>query len=253
MTEELNLAGVTVARGEKPVVRDADMHIKRGQITAVLGANGAGKSTLVMGIAGVLPVISGQILLEGDSIAGLRPEVIRRRGVVTLPEGHPVLTELTVGENLRVAGSNLSRSDLAQMVAEALEVFPELRAKLDARAGDLSGGQQQMLGLAQAVIARPRFLLADELSFGLAPLIVRRLVAVLARLAESGVGILLIEQFTQVALGISQHAYVLDRGRVRFSGPPDVLRKQPDILHQAYLASADAPAIREERTQGRNG
>jgi branched-chain amino acid transport system ATP-binding protein len=247
MTEELSLVGVTFARDERPVVHDVDLQIKPGRIAAVLGANGAGKSTLVMGIAGVLPVIGGQILLGPDSIAGLRPEIIRRRGIVTLPEGHPVLTELTVLENLRVAGSNLSRRTLARMVAEALEVFPELRAKLNARAGDLSGGQQQMLGLAQAVIAQPRFLLADELSFGLAPLIVRRLVSVLSRLAESGVGILLIEQFTQVALGISQHAYVLDRGQIRFSGSPDVLRERPEILHQAYLASGDTASTREKR------
>lgn len=119
----------------------------------------------------------------------------------------------------------------------ALETFPELRQRMAARAGTLSGGQQQMLVLGQAIISRPRYILADELSFGLAPVIVARLVPVLEFFAANGVGVLLIEQFTDIALRISHHAYVMERGRIRFSGAPEALRQNPDILHSAYLAN----------------
>jgi branched-chain amino acid transport system ATP-binding protein len=121
-------------------------------------------------------------------------------------------------------------------IAEALETFPELRERLRARSGAMSGGQQQMLALAQAIIARPRYLLADELSFGLAPVIVARLVPVLQKLAARGIGVLLIEQFTHIALKIADAAYVMERGRICFAGEPEALIKNPDILHSAYLA-----------------
>jgi branched-chain amino acid transport system ATP-binding protein len=135
-------------------------------------------------------------------------------------------------------------------VEDAIGTFPELREKLVARAGDLSGGQQQMLVLAQAIVGRPRFLLADELSFGLAPVIVARLVPVITRLAEQGIGILLIEQFTTIALSIAHYAYVMDRGRIRFSGAPDELRDNPEILHSAYLA-VDSPGDGPRAAAGR--
>jgi branched-chain amino acid transport system ATP-binding protein len=168
----------------------------------------------------------------------LRPESIRRLGVVTLPEGHPVLTDLTVRDNLEVAGSGLSRVELGNAMQAALEVFPELQPKLKAAARELSGGQQQMLCLAQALISKPRFLLADELSLGLAPVIVQRLASVISGLSASGVGTLLIEQFTELALRISKHAYVLERGRMRFAGTSDDLRREPGLLESAYLTGA---------------
>ena len=149
-----------------------------------------------------------------------------------------VLTELSVEDNLKAAGSRYPKPDLDAAIGDALETFPELRAKLQQRAGDMSGGQQQMLALAQAIISRPRYLLADELSFGLAPVIVARLVPVIERLASRGIGVLLIEQFTNIALKLAHHAYVMERGRIRFSGDPEELRRNPDILHSAYLAAS---------------
>jgi len=236
MNHVLSVSGLTVARGGKPIIHGVDIEIPPGKITALLGANGAGKSSLVLSIAGALPVERGQIALDGKPINGLRPENVRRLGVVAVPEGHRVLTELTVEENLRVAGTALKRRELGAAVERALNTFPELKARLATRAGALSGGQQQMLVLAQAIISEPRYILADELSFGLAPMIVARLVPVLESFAAEGVGVLLIEQFTHIALRISHYAYVMERGRIRFSGAPDALRQNPDILHSAYLA-----------------
>jgi branched-chain amino acid transport system ATP-binding protein len=236
MTQALSVTGLTVARGGKQVIHGVDVEIPPGKITALLGANGAGKSSLVLSIAGALPVERGQIVLDGKPIKGLRPENVRRLGVVAVPEGHRVLTELTVEENLRVAGTVLNRRELEDAVARALETFPELKPRFAARAGTLSGGQQQMLVLGQAIVSQPRYILADELSFGLAPMIVARLVPVLEAFAAEGIGVLLIEQFTHIALRISHHAYVMERGHIRFSGAPDALRQNPDILHSAYLA-----------------
>jgi branched-chain amino acid transport system ATP-binding protein len=237
MSQALTVSGLTVARGGKPIIHGVDIEIPPGKITALLGANGAGKSSLVLSIAGALPVERGEIVLDGQPIRGLRPENVRRLGVVAVPEGHRVLTDLTVEENLRVAGTALHRRELDDAVQRALETFPELRQRMAARAGTLSGGQQQMLVLGQAIISRPRYILADELSFGLAPVIVARLVPVLESFAANGVGVLLIEQFTDIALRISHHAYVMERGRIRFSGAPEALRQNPDILHSAYLAN----------------
>ena len=237
MNQTLTVSGLTVARGGKPIIHGVDIEIPPGKITALLGANGAGKSSLVLSIAGALPAERGEIVLDGKSIRGLRPENVRRLGVVAVPEGHRVLTELTVEENLRVAGTALNRRELDDAVQRALATFPELKPRIAARAGTLSGGQQQMLVLAQAIVSRPRYILADELSFGLAPVIVARLVPVLEAFAADGIGVLLIEQFTHIALRISHHAYVMERGRIRFSGAPEALRQNPDILHSAYLAN----------------
>ncbi|WP_171948150.1 ATP-binding cassette domain-containing protein [Bradyrhizobium erythrophlei] len=166
----------------------------------------------------------------------MRPEAIRASGLAAVPEGHQVLNELSVEDNLKVAGSHLSRAELRSAIDVALGTFPELRERLQARSGNLSGGQQQMVALAQAIIAKPRYLLADELSFGLAPVVVARLVPVLQDLAAQGVGVLLIEQFTHIALKIAHAVYVMERGKICFSGEPRELIDNPAILHSAYLA-----------------
>ena len=236
MSTGLTVQRLNVARSGKAVLHDVALTISPGKITALLGANGAGKSSLVLAIAGVLPVASGVIALDGRSIVGLRPDGIRVSGVAAVPEGHQVLSDLSVEDNLKVAGCQLTRAELQPAVDLALDTFPELRERLRVRSGDLSGGQQQMVALAQAIIGKPRYLLADELSFGLAPVIVARLVPVLQKLASQGIGVLLIEQFTHIALKISQAAYVMERGRICFSGQPQELIENPQILHSAYLA-----------------
>lgn len=236
MSDGLEVEGVNVQRSGKVVLHDVDVTLERGKITALLGANGAGKSSLVLGIAGALPVTKGKVLVDGRSIVGLRPDAIRALGVAAVPEGHQVLGDLSAEDNLKVAGNHLSRSELRGAIEVVLETFPELRPRLQSRSGTMSGGQQQMLALAQAIISKPRYLLADELSFGLAPVVVARLVPVLQKLAQQGVGVLLIEQFTHIALKIADVAYVMERGKICFHGEPGELVRNPDILHSAYLA-----------------
>lgn len=232
----IQVQGLRVQRGGRPVLRDVSLSIAPGKITALLGPNGAGKSSLVMALAGALPIEAGTVQLDGRDLARQAPEKIRAAGIAAVPEGHQVLTALTVRENLQAAGSMLSYAAMQNAVTGALKVFPELEPKLSQRAGNLSGGQQQMLALAQALVCQPKFLLADELSFGLAPLIVTRLMRVIQEIASSGVGVLLIEQFTTIALQLASHVYVMDRGVIRFDGSPEAIHADPSILHAAYLA-----------------
>ena len=242
MTETLSLSGVTVARGGRPVVHDVTFDIPRGEVTALLGPNGAGKSTLVLAVAGVLRPLAGSVELDGAELAGRRPERIRRAGVAVVPEGRRLLPELTVADNLQVATYAMSREDGRAGREYALELFPELGKRLDAAGRSLSGGEQQMLVLAQALVSQPRFLLIDELSLGLAPVIVKRLVPTIRTVAESGVGVLLIEQFATVALGLANRAHVMDRGHLRFSGPASELREHPELLRTSYLPGGSASA-----------
>lgn len=240
----LSVRDLCVHRAGRLVLQDVSLRLEGGEIVGLLGANGAGKSSLVMTIAGDLPVSSGAIELDGTSLAGRPPEAVRRLGVGAVPEGHPVLEPLSVRDNLRAAGSMLRRQELEREIEAALDLFPELKARLDVAAHNLSGGQKQMVCIAQALIARPRILLIDELSFGLAPVIVVRLGEALRQIAQRGVGILLIEQFTTLALSLASVVHVLERGRLGFSGPAQALRDDPEILHGAYLASGAARAAK---------
>ena len=235
MSESLRLEALSVPRGGHPVVREVSMEIPPGQVTTLLGANGAGKSTLVLAIGGVLRPSSGRVLLGERDLTGMRPERVRGAGVAVVPEGRRLLSDLTVHDNLRVATYALSRSDAAKGIEYALELFPELQKRWDIQARLLSGGEQQMLVLAQALVSQPKVVLVDELSLGLAPVIVKRLVPTLAAVAESGVGVLLIEQFAHVALGLAEKAYVIEGGRIHYEGTAQRLKDEPDILRSAYL------------------
>jgi branched-chain amino acid transport system ATP-binding protein len=235
VSESLRLEALSVPRGGHPVVREVSMEIPPGQVTALLGANGAGKSTLVLAVGGVLRPSGGRVLLGDRDVTGMRPERIRRAGVAVVPEGRRLLSDLTVHDNLRVATYALSRGDAAKGIEYALELFPELQKRWDIQARLLSGGEQQMLVLAQALVSQPKVMLVDELSLGLAPVIVKRLVPTLAAVAESGVGVLLIEQFAHVALGLAEKAYVIEGGRIHYEGTAQRLKDEPDILRSAYL------------------
>ncbi|MCA3444262.1 MAG: ATP-binding cassette domain-containing protein [Rhodobacter sp.] len=230
----ISVRGLVVSDGRRDVVAGVDLDVLPGAVTAVIGANGAGKSELVLALAGVMPVKEGSILLDGAPLPK-GPEAIRRAGVAAIPEGHRVLTQLSVEDNLRVAGTLLP-DGLAERLEETWAIFPELAERKGQLAGTLSGGQQQMVALAHALMCRPRFLLIDEMSLGLAPLIVKRLLGVVASLKERGVGILLIEQFTDLALGMADQAVVLRSGQMRYSGPARRLVDDQAVLHQAYFA-----------------
>ncbi|MFZ9198572.1 MAG: ABC transporter ATP-binding protein [Paracoccaceae bacterium] len=230
----LIVTGLTVSDGNRMAVQNVDLTISPGKVTAVIGANGAGKSELVLALAGVLPIISGQVFLDDAPLHGKGPEAIRRAGVAAIPEGHRVLTDLSVDDNLRAAGS-LIKGGLEARLADTYAVFPELAERKPQLAGTLSGGQQQMVALAHALMCQPRYLLIDEMSLGLAPLIVKRLLGVVTDLKAKGVGILLIEQFTDLALGIAETAVVLRGGKMRYNGPAADLANDTQRLHEAYF------------------
>jgi branched-chain amino acid transport system ATP-binding protein len=231
----LVVEGLSVPRGDRLVLRDVSLEITAGEVTTLLGPNGTGKSTLVLAVAGVLRPTAGRILLGDRDLTKRRPEKVRRAGVAVVPEGRRLLRDLSVADNLRVATYALTNGDAESGIEYALGLFPELRPRLETTARDLSGGQQQMVVLAQALASRPSILLVDELSLGLAPLVVKRLVPTLASVAASGVGVLLIEQFAHVALSLANRAYILGSGRIRYSGTARELQENPDLLHSAYL------------------
>jgi branched-chain amino acid transport system ATP-binding protein len=232
---QLALKGFTVARNGRPVVSDVNIDIPAGEVTALLGPNGAGKSSLVLGVAGVLKPESGTVKLDDQDLTGRRPERIRQAGVAVVPEGRRLLSELTVEDNLAVACYSLSREDARAGREWALELFPELQQRLDTAARSLSGGEQQMLVLSQALVSKPKVMLIDELSLGLAPVIIKRLIPTIRTVTKSGVGVLLIEQFATVALGLANRVHVMDRGRIEMSASATELKENPDLLHSSYL------------------
>ncbi len=235
----LRIEDLHVDRGAREVLEGVSIDIAPGEVTALLGPNGAGKSSLVLTVGGALRATSGHVWLGDQDLTHKKPEKIRALGVAVVPEGRRLLRDLTVEDNLRVATYTLARSEAAAGIDHALELFPELRKRFDVIAGQLSGGEQQMVVLAQALVSRPRFILVDELSLGLAPVIVKRLAPVLTEVADSGTGVLLIEQFAHVALAISNTAYVIEGGGIRYKGTAAELKEHPELLHSAYL-------IREE-------
>lgn len=236
--DALSLTGLTVQSSGRAVVRDVTIRVEPGTIVSVLGPNGAGKSELVLAAVGMMPKSGGSVVLGDIDLTLRTPDRIRALGVAAVPEGHRILSGLTVDDNLRAAGAMHGKAALLQAREDAYDVFPELRPLGRQRAGSLSGGQQQMVALAQALICRPKFLLVDEMSLGLAPIVIDRLMTVLQQLKSRGIGILLIEQFTDLALAVSDHCYVLNQGRLLFSGLPSELQRHPEILHSAYLAVA---------------
>jgi branched-chain amino acid transport system ATP-binding protein len=245
-TGMLSLRKLVVARGGRDVVRGVSIDITPGEVTALLGPNGAGKSSMVLAVGGVLPLKGGEITLGERKLAGRRPERIRRAGVAIVPEGRRLLPDLTVEDNIRIATYSLPNAQAKAGRARALELFPELQKRLNNQARALSGGEQQMVVLAQALVSEPKFVIIDELSLGLAPVVVQRLIPTIKRVTEAGIGVLLIEQFATVALGMSNRAYVMEGGRVQYSGEAKELREKPELLHSAYLlrgGANGAPAV----------
>ena len=234
--DSLVVQAALLHRGGKEVLHGVDITVHPGKVTALVGANGAGKSSLVMAIAGDLPLTTGRITLGALDLHGMRPERVRAHGVAVVPEGHRVLGDLSVMDNLKVAAGLLPVREVSPAIDEVLAVFPELEAKLQSSGRSLSGGQKQMVCIAQALLAQPRILVVDELSLGLAPMVVKRLSEVILGVANRGVGVLLIEQFTSLALSMSEQAHVMVRGQIAWSGSSAELSAHPEILHSSYLA-----------------
>ena len=236
----LLLRGVFAGYDNRMVLQGLNMEMEEGEIVALLGTNGAGKSTLLKAISGTVEADKGAIIFDGRDITHAPPHEIAAMGIVQMPGGQGVFGSLTVRENLELAGWTHRRDaeGLARARAEVLEMFPVLNERLDEAAVNLSGGQQQMVALAMSFIMRPRVLLIDELSLGLAPVIVGQMLPVVKRLAEEGVTVVLVEQSVNVALTVAHRAYFLERGEIRFSGPTAELLNRPDILRSVFLSGA---------------
>src|SRR5262245_18655768 len=190
---------------------------------------------MVLAVGGVLRPNAGEVSVAGTPLTTLRPERIRQAGIAIVPEGRRLLPDLTVEDNLRVATYALGREEAKSGIAYATELFPHLETRWNAVARTLSGGEQQMVVLAQALVSRPKFMVVDELSLGLAPVVVQRLIPALESAARDGVGVLLIEQFVHVALQLADAAYVIEGGRIVYQGTAAELKEHPERLHSAYL------------------
>jgi branched-chain amino acid transport system ATP-binding protein len=226
----LQVEGLSAGYRGVPVVRDTNLTVNQGEIVALLGPNGAGKSTMLLTLSGLLDPLGGRIVFDGQSITGMRPDAIARRGLVQVPEDRALFTQLTVMENIRLGGSS------KRAVIRSLEYFPALTRLADRRAGVLSGGEQQMLVLARAIAAQPRLLLVDEMSLGLAPIIVRNLLPVLRTFVEeTGAAVLLVEQHVHLALELAGRAYVMSRGRIMREGSAADIAESIDELTGSYL------------------
>jgi ABC-type branched-subunit amino acid transport system ATPase component/MFS family permease len=248
--------GVEVAYDQVQVLFGVDLEINEGEIVALLGTNGAGKSTLLRAISGLTDPIGGSIFLGGRDITHADAVATTTLGVVQVPGGRAVFPTLTVSEHLRAAGW-LFRDDperLERVTEEVLVTFPRLRERYDQLAGNLSGGEQQMLALGMAFIAKPKLLMIDELSLGLAPTIVEELLVIVRRIRDEGTAIILVEQSINVALTVAERAYFLEKGEVRFEGPTSELLERDDIVRSVFLSggtdSAPKPAARARNADG---
>lgn len=229
----LSVAGVSIAYGKVEAVRDVSLTIDAGQIVTVIGANGAGKSTLLNAIMGVLAA-NGQIMLDGRSIDGLEVEERVARGMSLVPERRELFAQMTVEDNLRLGGYRFRRQGADAALASVFQRYPRLAERRGQLAGTLSGGERQMLAIGRALMARPRLLLLDEPSLGLAPKIVREMFQAIVELRQAGVTILLVEQNARAALRVADYAYVMELGAVTVEGPAAVIAQDQRVI-DSYL------------------
>jgi branched-chain amino acid transport system ATP-binding protein len=230
----LKVAALESGYGKIKVLHDLGLHIAAGEVVTLLGPNGAGKSTLLRAISGLLPVNPGSVRFDGRDISNGTPREAARAGLVHVIEGHRVFTQQTVTENLLLAAYDLPRGERAARVDEALSFFPEIAAKRHERGGALSGGQQQMLTVAQGLVRRPRLLMLDEPSAGLSPVLVDRVLSVVRQLRQKGTAVLLVEQLVEKSLAAADRVYALSQGRIVLeaaTSEDDLPRK----LEQAYF------------------
>lgn len=234
MSELLSIEDLNTGYNGVSVVRGLNVHVNEGEVVALLGPNGAGKTTTLLTVSGLVPIISGDVKVFGKSVKGRRPHMIARDGLAHVPEGRSLFYQLTVAENLRLGAAKGSAD-----VKKALGYFPALEKILDRRAGLLSGGEQQMLAMARALTVSPKLLMVDEMSLGLAPIIVERLLPILRQIAdETGAGVLLVEQHVHMALEVADRAYVLSHGELVLEGAASELAKDRSLIEASYLGDS---------------
>ena len=231
----LEVRNVHVSYGDAPAVWDASLDIDAGQIVAVVGPNGAGKSTLINAIAGILRPRQGRILIDGADVTAIPGHRVCQHGVAIVPEGRRLFTHMSVQDNLELGAYRAgARSASRETIEEVFSLLPVLKERRTQIAGSMSGGQQQMVAIGRALMARPRLLLMDEPSLGLSPLIVADMFRIIRRINERGVAVMLVEQNIHQALEVAHHAYVIEHGRIITSGKPEALLSDPKIK-EAYL------------------
>ncbi|HEY6897589.1 MAG TPA: ABC transporter ATP-binding protein [Rhodocyclaceae bacterium] len=235
MTVLLRVHDLAVHYGHIEAVKGVDFHLNAGEITALVGANGAGKSTTLLALSGLLRPARGHVEFDGEDITHLAPHEIVRRGVVQVAEGRAILTTLTVAENLALgAYTRPDKGAVAQTLEEVFALFPRLKDRAGQLAGNLSGGEQQMLAIGRALMAKPRLLLLDEPSMGLAPLMVQEIFRTLVEINRLGLSILLVEQNVRQALKIASHGYVIETGKIVLADSGENLIHNPKVI-EAYL------------------
>lgn len=231
----LRLEKIRTAYGPIEALKSIDIEIRRGEIVSLIGSNGAGKSTCLMTISGILKPVSGRILFEGRDICGLAPHKIVGMGISHVPEGRRIFGRLTVLENLEM-GAFLGKDELRPLLENVLRLFPILRERSGQYGGTLSGGEQQMLAIGRALMSRPRVLLLDEPSLGLAPIMVSKIFKTITEINRQGVTVLLVEQNANAALKLSQRGYVIETGTITLQGESGALLKD-DSVRKAYLGA----------------
>jgi branched-chain amino acid transport system ATP-binding protein len=236
--EILRVSGLATSYGKIEALKGVDLRVESGKVTCLLGPNGAGKTTLMMTIAGILRARRGSILLEGKELVGLSPASIVSQGVALVPENRLVFPQMSVRENL-LAGAyqRNDKAGIAEDIERMYTRFPRLRERSEQLAGTLSGGEQQMLAVARALMSRPRLLLMDEPSLGLAPMVVADIFQIIAELNRDGTSIFLVEQNAHMALQVAHHFYLIEQGKVTFDGTPGELAED-EVIQRAYLGTS---------------
>ncbi len=235
MTALLEMEAIEAGYGEVQVLWGISLAAKRGELTTIVGANGAGKTTTLRALAGSIPTRRGRVLFEGEDVTKLAPHAKVARGIVLVPEGRQLFAAMSVEENLEMgAFSRRAQRTFDTRLKEVFELFPRLRERRRQKAGTFSGGEQQMLAIARGLMSDPEILIIDELSLGLAPVVIHQLYGTLKTLKAGGLSILLVEQNVHLAFALSDYAYVIAEGRLFTEGRPAELVKMPEI-RQAYL------------------
>ncbi len=235
----LRVEGIDVFYGHVQALRSVSLELNEGEIVCLLGANGSGKTSTLRAISGLVPVAQGDIVFDGRRLNGSSPDETARLGIAHIPEGRGIFPRLTAWQNLKMGAyvHRLPAAELNARIGQVVDAFPHLEGLLRRAAGTLSGGEQQMLAIARALIARPKVLMLDEPSHGLAPLVVKDVFTLLTHLRNAGTSLLIVEQYASIALSVADRAYVLERGRVSLSGTAAAVRRNKRHLAGAYLGA----------------